>query len=197
MPRACGRSCSATGVGPDRDPGLRLRRSARLSKSDVALQDARRDTDVRNATPHRRSSAGHCRASRLTGRPPIAWISGQALTPVDMFNESAGQCVPISQHSPAATHPRTGFLPGHMDAVIDVRNLLAQGYVPVMGQDGRTVYLVQSARTVRGGVALRFNVSRWSLVFSRINMNAATNRTSLSPKLPNLVNCKIVIHRTR
>jgi hypothetical protein len=43
-----------------------------------------------------------------------------------------------------------------MDAIIDVRNLLAQGYVPVMGQDGHTVYLVQSARTVRGGVAFTF-----------------------------------------
>jgi hypothetical protein len=28
--------------------------------------------------------------------------------------------------------------------------------VPVMGQDGRTVYLVQSARAVRGGVAFNF-----------------------------------------
>jgi hypothetical protein len=52
--------------------------------------------------------------------------------------------------------PGTGFLPGHMDAVVDIRNLLAQGYVPVIGQDGRTVYLVQSARTVRGGVAFTF-----------------------------------------
>ena len=43
-----------------------------------------------------------------------------------------------------------------MDAVVDVRNLLAQGYVPVLGQDGRTVYLVQSARSIRGGVAFSF-----------------------------------------
>jgi hypothetical protein len=43
-----------------------------------------------------------------------------------------------------------------MDAVIDVRNLLAQGYVPLLGQDGRTVYLVQSARSIRGGVAFSF-----------------------------------------
>jgi hypothetical protein len=31
------------------------------------------------------------------------------------------------------TVPGTGFLPCHMDALLDVRNLLAQGYVPVMG----------------------------------------------------------------
>ena len=39
---------------------------------------------------------------------------------------------------------------------MDVRNLLAQGYVPVLGQDGRTLYLVDSARSVRGGMAFTF-----------------------------------------
>jgi hypothetical protein len=43
-----------------------------------------------------------------------------------------------------------------MEALVDVRNLLAQGYVPVVGQDGQTVYLVQSARAIRGGVAFTF-----------------------------------------
>ena len=43
-----------------------------------------------------------------------------------------------------------------MEASADLRNLLAQGYVPVMGRDGRTVYLVQSARSVRGGIAFNF-----------------------------------------
>ena len=43
-----------------------------------------------------------------------------------------------------------------MEALIDVRNLLAQGYVPVVGQDGQTVYLVQAARSVRGGVTITF-----------------------------------------
>jgi len=52
--------------------------------------------------------------------------------------------------------PSMGFLPGHMEAIIDLRNLLAQGYVPVLGQDGQTVYLVQSARSVRGGVSFTF-----------------------------------------
>jgi hypothetical protein len=39
---------------------------------------------------------------------------------------------------------------------VDIRNLLAQGYVPVLGQDGHTVYLVQSARAIRGGLAFTF-----------------------------------------
>ena len=41
-------------------------------------------------------------------------------------------------------------------SIVDLRNLLAQGYIPVVAQDGQTVYLVQSARSVRGGVAFSF-----------------------------------------
>jgi hypothetical protein len=127
-----------------------------LSRTDIALQDARRDTYVRNR---------HTASAKFSGTLPgvhtrwitsYRWISGQALTPVDMFNQSAGQSEPYLNVFLRQPIPGTGFLPGHMDAVVDIRNLLAQGYVPVMGQDGRTVYLVQSARTVRGGVAFTF-----------------------------------------
>jgi hypothetical protein len=52
--------------------------------------------------------------------------------------------------------PRVHFMPGRMEAIIDLRNLLAQGYIPVVGPDGNVVYLVQSARSVRGGVAFTF-----------------------------------------
>ncbi len=127
-----------------------------LSKTGVALQDARRDSFLRDR---------HTAAAKFSGTLPGAktrwiasyrWISGQALTPVDMFNQSAGQADPYLNIFLRQPIPRTGFLPAHMDAVVDIRNLLAQGYVPVIGQDGRTVYLVQSARTVRGGVAFTF-----------------------------------------
>ena len=52
--------------------------------------------------------------------------------------------------------PGNSFLSGHIEAIIDLRNLLAQGYVPVLDQDGQTVYLVQSARSVRGGLSFNF-----------------------------------------
>ena len=127
-----------------------------LSKTDVALQDARRDTYVRNRHTASAKFSGTLPGVKTRWITSYRWISGQALTPVDMFNESAGQADPYLNIFLRQPIPGTGFLPGHMDAVVDVRNLLAQGYVPVMGQDGRTVYLVQSARTVRGGVAFTF-----------------------------------------
>jgi hypothetical protein len=84
------------------------------------------------------------------------WISGEAITPVDMFNASPGQSDPFLNLFIRQPIPSLGFLNGHMEAVLDLRNLLAQGYVPVLGQDGQTIYLVQSARSVRGGVAFTF-----------------------------------------
>jgi hypothetical protein len=73
-----------------------------------------------------------------------------------MFNASAGQSDPFLNIYVRQPLPGTGFFPVHMEAMLDLRNLLAQGYVPVMGQDGHTVYLVQSARSVRGGLAFVF-----------------------------------------
>ena len=127
-----------------------------LSKTDVALQDARRDTYVRDRHTASAKFSGTLPGAKTRWIASYRWISGQALTPVDMFNQSAGQSDPYLNFFIRQPIPGTGFLPGHMDAVVDIRNLLAQGYVPVMGQDGRTVYLVQSARTVRGGVAFTF-----------------------------------------
>ncbi len=84
------------------------------------------------------------------------WTNGHALTPVDLFNASPGQTDPFLNVVLRQPIPRMGLLPAHMEALLDLHNLLAEGYVPVMGQDHRTVYLVQSARSVRGGVAITF-----------------------------------------
>lgn len=84
------------------------------------------------------------------------WTSGGALTPVDMFNASTGQTDAFFNLFVRQPMPHVRFMPGRMEAIIDLRNLLAQGYVPVIGPDGNTVYLVQSARSVRGGVSFTF-----------------------------------------
>ncbi|HKT88738.1 MAG TPA: carboxypeptidase-like regulatory domain-containing protein [Candidatus Sulfotelmatobacter sp.] len=81
------------------------------------------------------------------------WVNGSTITPVDMFNASAGQSDPFLNVFIRQPLPCLG---GHVEALIDVRNLLAQGYVPVLGQDHQTVYLVDSARSIRGGVAFNF-----------------------------------------
>jgi hypothetical protein len=127
-----------------------------LTHPDVSLQDAQGFI-----TTQRR----HSLAAKFSGTAPrthtrwiatYRWIDGPALTPVDMFNSSPGQSDPFLNVFIRQPLPNLGFLNGHMEAIIDLRNLLAQGYIPVLGQDGQTVYLVQSARSVRGGFAFTF-----------------------------------------
>lgn len=107
----------------------------------------------------------HSIATRFAGYIPSTgtrwiasykWTNGSALSSVDEFNASAGQADPNLSFFLRQPLPARGFIQGRMEALVDVRNLLAQGYVPVMGQDGRTIFLVQSARSVRGGVSFTF-----------------------------------------
>jgi hypothetical protein len=82
------------------------------------------------------------------------WISGPVLSRLDAFGEAAYQMDPnlhlsIRQHLP-------GFgLAGRWEALADFGNLLAQGYMPVNGQDSR-VMLVPVFRSFRGGVSFQF-----------------------------------------
>ena len=127
-----------------------------LSRSDVEVQNARQwiSNERRQAV-----------AAKFSGTVPrthtgwiasYQWVNGSALTPIDMFNASPGQSGAYLNLFIRQPIPTMGFLPAHMEALVDLRNLLAQGYVPVIGQDGQTVYFVQSARSVRGGLAISF-----------------------------------------
>ena len=82
--------------------------------------------------------------------------SSNAVTPVDLFNASPGHADPYFSFVIRQPIPGGSFIPGHVEAVLNVRNLLAQGYRPFLSPDGRTLYLVQSARAVRGGLAFTF-----------------------------------------
>jgi len=124
-----------------------------LSRPDVPLQQAQQWIA---------SERRHALAAKLSGTvsrthtrwiASYRWINGPALTPVDMFNSSPGQSDPYLNLFIRQPIPTLG---GRMEALLDIRNLLAQGYVPVLGQDGQTLYLVNSARSVRGGVAFTF-----------------------------------------
>jgi hypothetical protein len=126
-----------------------------LARPDVELQDARQ---------WMRTEQRQSMATKLSGTVPRAkthwiasyrWTNGEALTPVDLFNASTGQTDPYFNLFVRQPLPGS-FFASHVEVLMDLRNLLAQGYVPVMSRDGRTLYLVQSARSVRGGVAFNF-----------------------------------------
>lgn len=127
-----------------------------LARPDIELQDARASLTTERRHAFSTKLSGHVPYCKTRWTTSYGWLSGRGLTPVDMFNASAGQSDPYLNVFLRQPLPGFGFLPLHMEAMLDLRNLMAQGYVPVMGQDGRTVYLVQSARSVRGGLAFTF-----------------------------------------
>jgi hypothetical protein len=127
-----------------------------LERNDISLADVRS-----NMVSERR----HALALKLAGTVPgsktkwiasYKWANGSSLTPVDLFNSGPGQTDSYLNVFIRQPVPGTKFMPGKMEALVDIRNLLAQGYRPVLASDGQTVYLVQSARSVRGGVAFVF-----------------------------------------
>ncbi len=83
------------------------------------------------------------------------WTDGSALTPVHTYITQSiipqtGFNVNIRQPIPHAG------LPGRLEATADLRNLLADGYLPVTTASGRTVRLIHSPRAVRGGLSFIF-----------------------------------------
>src|SRR5262249_43054835 len=97
--------------------------------------------------------AGYIPSSGTRWVAGYKWTNGSSLLPVDEFNASPGQVDPYFSFFIRQAIPGTSFIPAKMEAIVDMRNLLAQGYMPVLGRDGRRVYLVQAARAVRGGLA--------------------------------------------
>jgi hypothetical protein len=127
-----------------------------LAKSNVSLEDVSESSVSRKRQSVAGKLSGTVPKSRTRWMASYRFVNGEALTPVDMFNASAGRADPYLNLFFRQPIPGTGFFPGHIEAIVDLRNLLAQGYVPVLGHDGHTVYLVQSAKTVSGGVAFTF-----------------------------------------
>lgn len=81
------------------------------------------------------------------------WISGQAVSHQDPYGESLYHLDPFLSMEIRQSLP--SFFPGHLQALADFGNLLAQGYVPIATGDGRVV-LVPSYRYFRGGLSIQF-----------------------------------------
>jgi Carboxypeptidase regulatory-like domain len=105
----------------------------------------------------------HSVGTRVSGKLPrtgtqfaasYMWVSGATLSRLDAFGEAAYQLDPNLHVS--LRQPLPSFGPaGHWEVLADFGNLLAQGYMPVNGQDSR-IMLVPVLRSFRGGVSFQF-----------------------------------------
>ena len=96
-------------------------------------------------------------ASARTGtnwRAAYRLQSGATVNAVDLFDSGVADAY-LSLFLRQSLHLGRIF-PGGVDAVVDVKNLLAQGYHPFLTTDGNTLFFAQVNRSVRGGLCFYF-----------------------------------------
>ncbi len=84
------------------------------------------------------------------------WTDYRTLSPTHLFltqsfQPEIGLNLRIRQPLPALS-----LWSARLEASAELRNLLAQGYVPVSTMDGRKLFLIQNPRAVRGGLSFIF-----------------------------------------
>ncbi len=85
------------------------------------------------------------------------WVLGRPVLAGDIYDESIAQAEPNLNIVVRQPLPFLVVLPGKVEALADVRNVLAQGYVPIITPDGkRRLTLVQNYRSFRGGLSFSF-----------------------------------------
>jgi hypothetical protein len=92
--------------------------------------------------------------TRFTG--DYGWVAGGAIVPQHLFTTQQVMVTPGLNFVVRQPLPSFFGLPGHIELTAELRNLLAQGYVPVSTPDGRTILLIQSPRGIRGAVNFIF-----------------------------------------
>jgi hypothetical protein len=89
-----------------------------------------------------------------TWRTSYRWQPVNTVTPVAMY-DSYGQGAYLNLLVRQRIHCGH-LLPNGTEALVDVRNLLAQGYRPFLTTDGSTLYFAQDARSIQGGLSFSF-----------------------------------------
>ncbi len=98
-------------------------------------------------------------SARLPGGTEIVtsyeWLPQGRVSTVDPYGEASVGVQPFLGLEIRQPLPALGFFPGRIEALADFRNLLAEGYSPLVHQDDRLL-LTPAYRSFRGGFSLEF-----------------------------------------
>ncbi len=85
------------------------------------------------------------------------WMGDNALVPTHVFTTQSSYVAPGFNVVVRQPLPCPFGMPGHLEVTADLRNLMAQGYLPVSPDGGgQRLLVVQSPRALRGGVSFIF-----------------------------------------
>jgi hypothetical protein len=103
-------------------------------------------------------------AGKVSARIPVSktqitasyqWVQRGRVTGLDPYGQASLQLEPFLGVQIRQPLPTLAFLPAHVEALADFRNLLAQGYVPV-SRSSEQFSLTPAYRSFRGGFSVEF-----------------------------------------
>jgi len=118
--------------------------------------------ELRSAIRAERRNAVTTRAHgtlRTSGTYFIAsyqWMNDRAATPAHIYSTDSMRPEPGLNVYVRQPIPSFSSLPWRIEATADLRNLLAQGYLPLSTATGQQILLVQNPRSFRGGLRFIF-----------------------------------------
>ena len=138
-------SGGASGMLTALDPTLETNRPSELRNTLRPVRRPWASARIQGVIPGggTRVTASYLWTTHGTLGPAHAWLTMRS-QPLTGLNVQVRQPVPV------------GGIPGRLEMNAEVRNLLAQGYVPVATPDGRQILLVQFPRALRGGFSFIF-----------------------------------------
>lgn len=124
------------------------------SEQQGSIQQALGSMQPREAATYSAAVGGLVQQSGTEWRASYRWQRSDTVTAVDPFNTRLpGPYLSVLVRQPL--HCKN-VLPNGMEALVDVRNLLAQGYRPYISSDGSVLFFAQTARSVEGGLSFTF-----------------------------------------
>jgi hypothetical protein len=125
-----------------------------IPNSTVTVDQALQGLTERRANAVTASIHGKLVSTGTGWHASYRWQPADTVTPVavyDSFGQSAYLNILIRQPIHCGH-----LLPNGTEALVDVRNLLAEGYRPFLTRDGSTLYFAQDERSIQGGLSFSF-----------------------------------------
>lgn len=124
------------------------------SSQQGSIQQAVMDMQSRQSATYSASMGGVAQHTGTEWRTSYRWQNAGTVTAVDPFNQNLASPY-LSVYVRQPLHCKN-VLPNGMEALVDVRNLLAEGYRPYISSDGSVLYFAQVPRIIEGGLSFTF-----------------------------------------
>jgi hypothetical protein len=125
-----------------------------VPEPEVTLAEAVQQLTQRRTEAVTASLDGRVSRTGTSWHTSYRWQPVNTVTPVAVY-DSFGQGAYLSLLIRQRIHCGH-LLPNGTEALVDVRNLLAEGYRPFLTRDGSTLYFAQNERSIQGGLSFSF-----------------------------------------